>query len=266
MNSYTISEARVELLAIQAEINNAGDKTQEELLELRNKRKELSEELGAMLEVERLTTVVPVVAEVSKVTKSTKPVFQDIDEALAQFEVVVKSCSLDLDLEWERLLPLCLAKDLRDWLKEFYEANQRVSLTWMVLKKAMLLRYAEPKEQARFTRLRRFLSCGRRPKESIDAFFKRFKDLKNRSEITDKHVVALVFLDSFSPADARLMMGTMAQADESALYDLEYMCAFARRLDIAVGQEATKKAVSSSDFAQCVKNVNSVVEHYLMSI
>ncbi|KAL0137453.1 hypothetical protein V8B55DRAFT_1578252 [Mucor lusitanicus] len=160
-----IALVRTELLEVQDSIFNAAGKTAEQLGELRTRRDDLTRELQAMLEVERLTAVVPGVplpVETSSgsnkvpnnlpyfqcencVRDTNKHVFVDVAEALSQFEVVLKSCKLDLNTEWERLLPLCLGKDLRDWLVEFMEASNghvcgSAAVTPKVLRMMILLR------------------------------------------------------------------------------------------------------------------------------
>lgn len=39
----------------------------------------------------------------------------------------------------------------------------------------------------------------------MEAFVQRFENLKNRAKISDEHVIAMVFHDSFSPEEVRLI-------------------------------------------------------------
>ncbi|CEP10490.1 hypothetical protein, partial, partial [Parasitella parasitica] len=52
-----------------------------------------------------------------------KEVFQDVDNCLRRFEDVLSSHSLDMDVNWSRLLPRYLSNNLNDWLNKFVRAS-----------------------------------------------------------------------------------------------------------------------------------------------
>jgi hypothetical protein len=60
--------------------------------------------------------------------------------------------------------------------------------------------------------------------------------------VSDKYVIAKVFFDAFPKSTSRLIMVSMGQAPESAYYDVDYVSAVARRLDIAVDERIGKVA------------------------
>ena len=161
-----------------------------------------------------------------------REIFADIEECLRRFEDVLNSHSLDCDYNWYRLLPRCLGQDSRDWLNEFVKADGN-DVPWHTLKGAITVRYGVPKEQLRFGRIREFLACTKAEQESIDTFLERFKRLRAKSGISDKYVIAMVFFDAFPEDTARLIMVSMGHANESCFYDIEYVSAAARRVDIA---------------------------------
>ncbi|GAN03170.1 hypothetical protein MAM1_0035c02621 [Mucor ambiguus] len=158
--------------------------------------------------------------------------FPSIEGCICRFEDILNSHRMVLDVHWLRLLPRCLGHDLRDWLNEFVKAAG-TGVLWTALKVAIIARYGTPKEQLRFGRIRGFLACTKSDEEPIDSFLERFKSLKSKSGVTDKHVVAMVFFDAFPEAASRLMMISMGQADESCFYDLDFVSAVARRVDLA---------------------------------
>lgn len=139
------------LLKLHRALQDPGDsKTEDELLELREQRKDMIEHFKTLVEVERLTTGAPRVSAAAAANSNRVPknlpfiqwesfvrddreyVYQDVHDALARFEVVLKAYNMDLNSEWERLLPVCLPRDLGDWLSEFYEANDGLSVPWSV--------------------------------------------------------------------------------------------------------------------------------------
>ncbi|CAO3643495.1 unnamed protein product [Mucor fragilis] len=60
--------------------------------------------------------------------------------------------------------------------------------------------------------------------------------------VYDKYVIAKVFFDAFPKPTSCLIMVSMGQAPESAFYDVDYVSAVARRLDIAVDERIGKVA------------------------
>ncbi|CEP08768.1 hypothetical protein, partial, partial [Parasitella parasitica] len=165
--------------------------------------------------------------------------FADIEECLRRFEDILTSHGLDFDTNWYRLLPRCLSSDLRDWLNEYVKASGP-NVSWASLKAAISGRYGVPKEQLRFDRIRKFLDCSKQESETVDTFLERFKSLKAKSEVTDRFVVAKVFFDAFPKATSRLIVVAMGQAAESSFYDLDYVSAVARRLELAVDKNDGK--------------------------
>ncbi|CEP12797.1 hypothetical protein [Parasitella parasitica] len=106
-------------------------------------------------------------------------------------------------------------------------------------------RYGVPKKQLRFACIREFINCSKRESESVDAFVERYKVLKARSGVVDKHFCALVFFDSFPDATAHLMTVAKGQASEQSFYDINYLSGVARRLEMAVGSKAGNGVDSS---------------------
>ncbi|CAO3607465.1 unnamed protein product, partial [Mucor fragilis] len=156
--------------------------------------------------------------------------------------------SLNFDEHWHRLLPRCLGQDQCEWLNEFVKAAGS-NVSWTVLKGAINARYGVPKEWLRFGRIREFLTCSKTEQETLDAFLDRFKRLRAKSGVSDKHVVAMVFFDAFPEAIARLIMVSMGQANESCFYDIEYVASVARRVDLAkcdkIGHGASSSAAGT---------------------
>ena len=264
------------------EIASAGNKPKDEVDPLRKLLEDRKADLTSLMGISNLTSaglgvnsglqgnaaVSP--AGVNTVVPNGLPLFQwsgfirdskresfaDIEECLQRFEDVLNSHGLEYDAHWFRLLPRCLGHDLRDWLNEFVQANGS-AVSWSVLKDAIVGRYGIPKEQLRFSRIREFLSCSKLESESVDAFLERFKSLKARAEVSDKYIVAKVFFDAFPESTCRLIMVAMGHATESSFYDIDYVCAVARRMGIAVdkrlgkiasgGGAAKKRDAESSD-------------------
>ncbi|CEP17705.1 hypothetical protein [Parasitella parasitica] len=152
-----------------------------------------------------------------------------------------------MDVNWCRLLPRCLSNDLRDWLNEFLPLSvSGACVTWSALKSAISGRYGVQNEQLRFACIREFLACSKRDSESVVVFVERFKSLRAKSGISDKYVYALVFFDAFPEATANLMTVAMGQASEQSIYDINYLSAVARQLDMAVGSKKVGNGDGSS--------------------
>lgn len=90
-------------------------------------------------------------------------------------------------------------------------------------------------------------------------FIDRFKELKTRAEVINKHIAALVFMDSFSPEDARFLIRTLGQEEGSSLYDLDYLCSFARGMDIAVGKKGS--VAFGSSLTESQDKINEIINN-----
>ncbi|KAK4514847.1 uncharacterized protein ATC70_002452 [Mucor velutinosus] len=165
---------------------------------------------------------------------SNRESFPNVEACIRRFEDVLISHEMSLDTDWSRLLPRCLGIDLRNWLNEFVEGQGDAQISWSAVKKAIISRYGVPREQSRFARIREFLACTKQDSESVDSFLERFKGLRARSEVSDKHVADLVFFDAFPNSVSRLLTVAMSQASEASFYDIDYMSSVARRLDTTI--------------------------------
>ncbi|KAK4512899.1 uncharacterized protein ATC70_003609 [Mucor velutinosus] len=258
-----VERLRQEVHGLIAEVANSGDKSDEEVdalkaaLSKKCSNLEAIEKALSMVTPNQSPSQVTVVSQgaansstvpddlplfqwFGRVKDEKKEVFANIEECCRRFSDKLSSCTLDLDEHWYRLLPPCLPGDLRNWLDEFVKASGS-TVSWATLKGAIIGRFGTPKEQLRFERIREFLRCTKGNEESVDGFVERFKTLRNRADISDKGVVAMVFFDAFPKVTARLLMVAMSQAPESSFYDIDYVSSLVRKMDmmaIETGQES----------------------------
>ncbi|KAF1805065.1 hypothetical protein FB192DRAFT_1276084 [Mucor lusitanicus] len=149
------------------------------------------------------------------VRDSNKFVFRDnIAHAIHRFEIVLKSVDMDYDRHWKRLLPLCLPLNMCDWMDKFCEENSTSAVPWKTVKHALMVCYGV--EATLFARLRNFLNCTREKDEPVRMFIDRFKELRTRAEVINKHIAALVFMDSLSPEDVHFLIRTFGLKEGSS--------------------------------------------------
>jgi len=165
------------------------------------------------------------------VVDNTRTVYADMYACVLRFEDNLQSHGLDFDVHWSRLLPCCLGPDLREWLNEYVKLTVGESLTWEVVKAAMVLCFGVPKEQLHLPRVRElFLNVVKLPSESVDAFLERFKKLQVKAEVYDNYVVCTVMFDAFPISFRNIVTVSMTQVEESKFFDPEYMVNILRRI------------------------------------
>ncbi|KAK4518183.1 uncharacterized protein ATC70_001534 [Mucor velutinosus] len=254
-----IADLREEVRGLAVEISKAGGQPEKEVEPLRLLLGKRAADLQSLLDLVVLTSDgsglppgfsslrsaakavnsfvpdgLPLFQWTGLIRDSNRESFPNVEACIRRFEDVLISHEMSLDTDWSRLLPRCLGIDLRNWLNEFVEGQGDAQIPWSAVKKAIISRYGVPREQSRFARIHEFLACTKQDSESIDSFLERFKGLRARSEVSDKHVAALVFFDAFPNSVSRLLTVAMSQASETSFYDIDYMSSVARRLDATI--------------------------------
>jgi hypothetical protein len=168
-----------------------------------------------------------------------KDAIEDPEEFISSFEAIIITTGIPLEEHWARLLPSCLNKSAREWVKSSMHRHP----TWAEMSAAFLNYFGDP---CRLSRLKQeLLLSRRRPKETPADFCARFQNLALRAEVSDNNDLATELLIGTLPENIELQIRTAIESKRIPQLSISAITSFVRSLPIRSNNSSIIAAAES---------------------
>ncbi|OAD73082.1 hypothetical protein PHYBLDRAFT_71588 [Phycomyces blakesleeanus NRRL 1555(-)] len=131
----------------------------------------------------------------------TQKVYASIEECLDKFEDVLHSYSMDLNVDWHRLLPIVLSREQRSWFDNYLRSSPE--LPWSFARDAFIKAYGINDLERRVQLTHELMLMRMRTTESVSNYTDRYQRVRREADVADNMQAAIAYTSTLLPELAR---------------------------------------------------------------
>ena len=149
-----------------------------------------------------------------------KFIFQSMDACLTQFEDVLESRSINVELHWKRIIKPKMSTGMADWTRKLIE--QHPTISWGQFKAKLKAKYSASEAEEKKAALSKLKSLKLEKCESLEVYIDKFITLKDLAGITEDtsltdYLLKGLEMDLYSPVSLNI-----SQSREKGKDTLDY--------------------------------------------
>ncbi|OAD79485.1 hypothetical protein PHYBLDRAFT_179113 [Phycomyces blakesleeanus NRRL 1555(-)] len=132
---------------------------------------------------------------------NTQKVYSSIEECLDKFEDVLHSYSLDLNVDWHRLLPIVLSREQRSWYDNYLRSSPE--LPWSFVRDAFIKVYGINDLERQVQLTHELMLMRMSPTETVSNYTDRYQRVRREADVADNMQAAIAYTATLLPELAR---------------------------------------------------------------